>query len=184
MNLQEAVLRCQSEHFDYPEIIDVKSGLCDFPELNVKGIPSWDRRNNGEKRKAILEITTYRGISSNAIHFYGKIVADGVYQATLDNIQKPRNLTHEQEVKYPLFNYHYDFKIKRPITKAEIEKDINRWSIYYDEGDLIEGYENISELINDAKEIFSLRFTGDWDFLVQYPRGNKEKLELKNDPAN
>lgn len=179
MNLQEAFIRCQSEHFNYPEILNSEFGLHEVTELDVIGIPSWNRNNSKNKRKAILEIRTWMGISSNAIHFYGKIIADGVYQATLSNPKKPRSLSFEEEQNHPLLNYHYELKIKRLLTKEEIESDPKRWGDCYDEGDLVEGYEKIDELINDAKEIFNLRFIGDWDFYVQYPRGNKEKITFQ-----
>ena len=175
MTFQEAVTRSKSE---YPEIIDSKAGLFEIDELDVVGIPSWNRNNPNKKRKAILEITTFKGISSNAVHFYGKIVVDGVYQATLNNIEKPKNISQENRKKYPLLDYHYEFEIKRPLTKTEITSAPQRWYAYT-EGDLTSGYEDIEELINDAKEIIRLRFTGIWEFYVQYPRGNKEIMNIQ-----
>jgi hypothetical protein len=178
MNLEEAVIRCQSEKFNYPEIFDVSSGLYEVPELDVAGIPSWNRNNPKALRKAILEISTFRGISSEAIHYYGKIVVDGVYTATLSDIKISKGISFEQEEIHPLFNYNYVLEISKYLTSIEIEKDPNRWKDYYDEGDLVRGYEKIDELISDAKEILSLRFTGDWVFFVQYPKGNREKLDV------
>jgi len=177
MNREEAVKRSPSEHHNYPDIIDSNDGLIELVELDVAGIPSWNRHNSNLNRKIIVEITSYKGISWDAIHFYGKLIVDGVYQATLSNPEKPKNLSFEQEKTYPLLNYKYEFKIKRHLTKEEIEKDPQRWECY-DEGDLTQGYEKLDELIKDVKEIIKLRFTGDWDVYIQYPNGKREKLSL------
>jgi hypothetical protein len=177
MTLQEAINRCKSEHYEFPDIMDSNSGLFEVLELDIIGIPSWNRIDKTRKRKIILEIRTFKGISSDAIHYYGKLIVDGVYQATINNIEKPRNLSDEQEKKYPLLTYKYEFKIRRPLSKKEIETNYDRWYAY-SEGDLIEGYETIEELIRDTKDILRLRFIGEWDYWIQYPRGNKEILYI------
>ena len=177
MTLQEAVNRSQSEHNTYPDIIDSSAGLYEIPELNVVGIPTWDRRKNSAKRKAVLKITTFRGISSNATHFYGTLEVDGVYNATLDNIEMSRSLTTEQQKDHPFYNYKYNLKILRPITKEEIKLNPDR-TYCYTEGDLIRNFNSIKSLIDDTIKIFKLRFTGDWRFIVQYPRGNKEEIQI------
>lgn len=177
MNLQEAVSRSRDEfgRYEYPNIIDSSSGLFEVAELGVVGIPSWDRLQKGKKRKIVLEVRTWRGISGNAIHYYGKFVIDGVYTAELGNIEKSKSITIEQDEQYPLLRYSYDLKITRPLTKFEIDTQPDRWYCY-DEGDLINGYETLADLIADAKEIFKLRFTGEWNFYIQYPNGKKELM--------
>ena len=139
MTLQEASERSKSERYNFPDIIDSKAGLYEVPELNVVGIPTWNRINS-RKRRAILEITSFRGISSNAIHYYGKIAVEGVYQATLGNPEKPMNLSFAQEKEHPLLNFKYEFVVKRPLTKKEIETAPDRWEGYF-ENDLVRGYE-------------------------------------------
>jgi hypothetical protein len=178
MILDEAIKRCKSEQYEFPAVIDSNAGLIEILELNVIGIPTWNRFNKTKKRKIVLEITSYRGISSNAVHYYGKLVVDGVYQATLDDVEKPRNLSSEQEKKNPLLRYKYIFTIKRPLSNNEIESDPQRWE-GYDEGDMTNRYETTAELINDVIEILKLRFTGEWEFTVQYPRGNRETLNFQ-----
>lgn len=177
MTLQEAVNRSQSEHNDYPDIIDSSAGLYETPELNVVGIPTWDRRNIGIKRKVVLKISTFIGISSNATHYYGTLYVDGVYNARLDDIEIPRNLSSREIKPHPLYDYKYDFKILRPITKEEIELNPDK-NYHYKEGDLIRNFNSTKSLIDDAIEIFKLRFTGDWRFIVEYPRGNKEEIQI------
>lgn len=176
MTLEESILRCRCEHdIEYPDIIDSNSGLYETVELNAIGIPSWNRMNPNKKRNAFLQITSYRGISSEAIHFYGKIIVDGVYVATLDNMEKPRNLSYDEEKNHPLYNYKYDFIIKRSITIEEIESNPEKW-YNYNVGDFTQRYNTLTELISDAKEIFKLRFTGDWNFFVKYPNGKIIKI--------
>lgn len=176
MNLKEAVERSDNEKFSFPDIIDSKAGLFELPDLNIVGVSSW-KRNINKRRKAILEIRTFRGISSGAVHFYGKIIADGVYTAHLDDIESAFTISYELEEKYPLLQYSYEFVMKRPITKEEIDASPDK--LYYlKDGDLINKFNTMNQLINDAKEIFKLRFTGDWDYYIQYPAGRKEKIIL------
>lgn len=178
MNKEEAIKRSQAEKFNYPDVFDINCGLGTFPELGVKGIPSWGRGTLHKGRYAILEIRTFKGISFDAIHYYGKLIIDGVY---VDDIERPgysKNLTKEQETQNPLLNYHYDLKIKRPLTRKEIEGDPKRWGDYYNEGDLIDGYEDMNVLIEDTKEIMRIRFAGDWGFFYETPRGQMQKITL------
>ena len=178
MNLQEAVERSQCERYNFPDIITSDAGLFSVPELDVFGIPRWDRYNLKKKRKIVIKISTYRGISSDAIHYYSELVVDGVYQATLSNPDKPKNLSIDNLKTYPLLSYDYIFKIKRPLTKYEKTTDVRRWEYYY-ENDLVDGYEKLTELISDAKEIIRLRFTGKWDCFVENIYGKVEKVNLK-----
>jgi len=169
MTLEESILRCEQD-FNYPDIIDSNAGLYETVELNAVGIPSWNRLKINKKRTAFLQITSYRGISSEATHFYGKIIVEGVYVATLDNVERPRNLSNDEEINHPLYNYQYNFIIKRPVTFDEINSNPDKW-YNYNAGDLTIRYNSSEELISDAKEIFRLRFIGDWNFLVKYPNG-------------
>ena len=177
MTLQDAIHRCASEDSIFPDNISTESGLVEIPELGVVGIPTWNRANKNALRKIILEIRTYRGISSSAVHFYGHLVVDGVYQATLGDIETPKSLTFEQEKNNPLLQYKYNFIIKRPITKEEIESNPEMWDTYK-EGDLTYRFNTTESLISDTIEIIKLRFTGNWDIKVMYPSGRKETLKI------
>jgi hypothetical protein len=178
MNLKEAKIRCDSDKYYYPDVIHSTDGLGKFPELNTIGIPTWYRIGKTEKpRKVTVKITTYRGIASNAIHYYAKIIADGVYTGDLNNPEKTVNLTKQQIEENPLLDYTYNFTLRRPITQKEIDSDPEKL-YYFQEGDLTEKYENIDELVSDVKEILKLRFVGNWDYIIQYPRGNKEIIKI------
>lgn len=178
MTLQEAVNRSKDEEEKFPDVINSDAGLQAVPELNTIGIPTWNRIRKDRKRKIVLEIRSWKGMSWNAIHYYGKLIVDGVYTGKMDDPDECTNLSHEDEIKYPLFKYHYYFKIKKPLTKQEIESNPKRWEFYYKEGDLIEGFETSEELIADTKKIIKLRFTGDWDYFIQFPNGKKVTLTL------
>jgi hypothetical protein len=181
MDLQEAVRRSQHERLDFPDVINSSAGFIIVPEINVEGLPVWNPNRINRKRRVVLNIRTFRGISTNAIHFYGELNVEGVIARILDSepvLMNSRFLNSSEEKLYPLLTYRYDFKITRPITQKEIDSGINRWGGYLKVGDLIEAFNSVQELISDAKEIMKLRFTGDWEYLIQYPRGNKEQLEL------
>lgn len=173
MDISEAVNRSVSEQYNFPELINSDAGLGKVEELGVMGIPSWQRTGVVRKRKVVLEIRTFKGISSNAIHYYGKIVADGVYVGDINDTTKPKTLSYKQEEQYPLLNYKYEFKVLRPITEKEIKTYPDRFYMYK-AGDLIEGFESMSELVDDGIKILKLRFVGDWEYIIQYPAGRKE----------
>lgn len=61
------------------------------------------------------------------------------------------------------------------ITIEEIESNPEKW-YNYNVGDFTQRYNTLTELISDAKEIFKLRFTGDWNFFVKYPNGKIIKI--------
>ena len=79
----------------------------------------------------------------------------------------------------PLAHYTYELVLKRPLTKEEIDKDPERWGDYYDEGDLTNCFETIEDVIELAKQVFRLRFTGEWEFYVESPYNKyRGKLEI------
>lgn len=174
MTLQEAVARTNGCK-NLPDVISSDAGLITIEELNVVGIPSWDRKNVGKPRKVLLKITTWRGISTEAIHYYGVLIVDGVYTAKMGDLQTTQNLSEEEEEKYPLLKYSYSLKITRQILQSEIDQDADRW-YSYEVGDNTNAFETIEELISVAREICNLRFSGNWQFLLQYPNGNTVDL--------
>lgn len=81
MNIKEAVEHCYDRR-DYPEVICDDAGLdISIPGFITKG--PWVRDNS--PRVIALEISTYRGVSWDAIHYYGNISVDGVYFSPEDN---------------------------------------------------------------------------------------------------
>lgn len=59
-----------------------------------------------------------------------------------------------------------------------------RWGDYYNEGDLTNCFNTIEEIIALAKEVFRLRFIGDWEFYVESPYSRYDgKLDINNQPT-
>lgn len=79
-----------------------------------------------------LEISSYRGISWNAIHYYGSLHINGISFSQEDNLNTYTMCkeTYEAERKNPLAAGVYYVELVRPITREEIEKDKSRWNGY------------------------------------------------------
>ena len=75
--------------------------------------------------KAIIDITSYRGISSDAIHYYGR------FQTTSDFER---------------------LELKRPITKEELEKYPDRFYCY-EEGDMINAFNTWRDVIDAGAKV-------------------------------
>jgi hypothetical protein len=74
MNIKEAIEHCWDRK-DYPEVFRDDAGLdISIPGFITRG--SWIRNNS--PRTVTLDVTTYRGVSWNAVHYYGNIIIDGV----------------------------------------------------------------------------------------------------------
>jgi len=107
--LREIVRRSQSERYDYPDIFNDDCGL-DLTGYNglFHAVPSWGHRKTNTLRRITLEITTYRGISANAIHFYGKLEVQGVSMAyNKETYDYDRKAESEWERKNPNSQYFY-----------------------------------------------------------------------------
>lgn len=79
---------------------------------------------NNSPRTVTLDITTYRGVSWNAVHYYGNIIIDGVSFSPEDspNTYTMCTETYEAEEKNPLAAGFYRIELVRPVTSEEIEK--------------------------------------------------------------
>lgn len=166
--------------FDFPLKIDDKAGL-DFKDDETVAI----RVNSGifEKKSKTrcvkLEITSFRGISWGAMHYYGKMFADGIDFQRLDN----PNITISNwfaRLKNPLHQWKYEFDLRRPATQEEINHDPDRWR-GYDPGDFTSSFDTKEEIIALAKECFKMRFTGEWELWVEdctIARNNIYQIEL------
>lgn len=167
MTLEQAVKQSQGEKHVYPDVFSDSCGLdIVLPEDKLHAIRSWGYTKGNPKRRATLDITTFRGVSFNAIHYYGKIEIQGV------NMECDGEPGHSRMVfddNIPLAHYIYYLELTRPLSKKEIDEDPERWGDYYNEGDLTNCFEAIGDVVALAKEIFRLRFTGDWEFCVESP---------------
>ena len=72
MEMKEVMSYCM-DRYDYPQFFDINIGK-DF-KLETK--PDYNAEVR-EPRRVVIKISTYRGVSSGAIHYYAKIEADGI----------------------------------------------------------------------------------------------------------
>lgn len=150
---------------DFPLVIDDQAGL-DFKDEKTKAILA----NTGlfekkSKTRAVkLEITSFRGISWGAIHYYGKLIADGIEFQLLDQPNTTTSNWEAQKIN-PLHQWNYKFDLKRPVTQQEIDKDSDRWD-YYAPGDFTTSFDTKEEIIALAKQCFKMRFSGKWELWV------------------
>lgn len=167
MTLKEAVNRSVSEKYNFPDIFKDNCGLdIVLPEQKLHAVKSWGYTKNSQKRRVTLEITSFVGISFNAIHYYGKLNVQGV---NMEYDEHPGRSTMLFDDDLPLGHYTYKLELRRPLTQREVDEDPSRWGDYYDVGDLTNCFETIEEIIEEAKEIFKLRFEGDWELHCDSP---------------
>lgn len=171
MELQKLIEQSTNEQYNYPDIFTDLCGLdIVIPEKKLHAVPlgveSWKYNENNKKRKATLEITTFKGISFNAQHYYGKINIQGV---DMVHDEDPNRFTMILDDNIPLAHYNYELTLKRPLTLQEINDDPDRWGTYYNEGDLTYCFDKIYDILILAKEVFEKRFVGEWNFCVNIP---------------
>lgn len=114
-----------------------------------------------------LDVTTYRGVSWNAVHYYGNIIIDGVSFSPEDspNTYTMCTETYEAEEKNPLAAGFYRIELVRPVTSEEIEKDSSRWN-GYKVGDKTNAFYSPEDVIAIAKEVCKARFLGNWKLKI------------------
>lgn len=134
-----------------------------FLDLSLGG--SWIRNNS--PRTVTLDVTTYRGVSWNAVHYYGNIIIDGVSFSPEDspNTYTMCTETYEAEEKNPLAAGFYRIELVRPVTSEEIEKDSSRWN-GYKVGDKTNAFYSPEDVIAIAKEVCKARFLGNWKLKI------------------
>jgi hypothetical protein len=168
LTLEEAILLSPSDDRDeiYPDVFNDDCGLSEKSPEGYTTSKNWKT-----KRKVVLDIDSWKGISIGAIHYYGKFIIDGVQSISSEGHSFWSSGYHKN-----LMNSRYYLKIHRRLTKEELEKDPDRWR-WYDEGDLVTGFESITELKKLAIEIFKLRFSGkNWKLYYQHSGGDIRPL--------
>lgn len=168
MTLEQALAHCR-DNYNYPQVFDINCGLdVIIPELKLHAEKAWK-----DKRSVTLEISSFQGMCSDAIHFYGKIHIRGV-NMVFD--EKPNSSTFVDGDKYPLGGYTYEIEIIRQITDEERESDPERWEYYIGDSPT-NAFETVEELVKVFREICNNRFQGEgWEFLVQSVYGDIKPL--------
>ena len=152
--------------FDSLLEIDDKAGL-DYKDEETRAIlhNSCIYQKKSKTRCVKLEITSFRGVSWGAMHYYGKLIADGI---DFQFIADPKTTTSNWEAEKisPLYQWHYEFELRRPATSEEIERDPDRWYGYHP-GEFTSSFDTKEEIIALAKECFKMRFKGEWELWVE-----------------
>lgn len=175
MELQEIVKRSEPERYVLPDIIDSDYGLIDLSEFGMQTVPQWGRRKNNPCRRATLKISTFRGISSNAIHYYGTIELQGIFISTAEDKEKPEHNTMAVEKEFfPQLEYSHTLKLRRPVTEEDKEADKEarceadiRFD-HYQVGALTDRFNKIEDLVSFAKVVFDARLKGLWELYIEY----------------
>lgn len=125
MNIKGAIEHCLDRKA-YPEVFRNDAGLdVSIPGFITRG--SWIRNNSS--RTVTLDVTTYRGVSWNAAHYYGNNTIEGAGFSPEDcpNTYTMCKETYEAEEKNPLAAGFYKTELVRPVTCEEIEENNSRW---------------------------------------------------------
>lgn len=114
-----------------------------------------------------LDITSWRGISINAIHYYGEIVAMGPYLSKTDEhgdslcvggfICDEWGAMSRNDRKF--VNEDYRIEVVRPLSQNEIDEDPERWRGYI-EGCSVNSFCSLDDVISISKKIIRARFPG------------------------
>lgn len=162
MTLSEAVI-LSYDHGDYPDIFPVDYGmdlkLYTVPDLKIK---IWN------PRVARIEVTSFIGVSAGAIHYYSKIVADGVslYRDTSKGriivggyvCEEFSKICKDSKGKYDPV---YQIDVLRQVTESEIRQDPIRWH-GYSQGDITNAFCTEESAIEQALSVAKLRFSEGW----------------------
>lgn len=180
MEFSQIVELSSGEKYSYPDVFNDTCGLDVIVKDGYHPQGYWIRR--GINRRAVLHITSFVGVSSNAEHYYGEIKIDGVWQ---HNNQNPSRSTSSSEFAKinPLSDTSYTLTLHRRVTQDDKDKDKEarrqadvkfEWQ---DVGDKTYRFNSIDDLTNFANIVFKTRFSGKWDFYV-YIRGRMSKVEI------
>ena len=170
LTLQEA----NDQSYDrglYPDFFPVNIGddfkLESHPELFVR-IPN--------PRKVRIEITSYRGFCMEAVHYYAKIIADGIKRCCKNEdgrISGVYGYLGEEFNSLPrdkraIWGGNYEIEVARPITKEDKVKDPRRWEDYT-VGENTSAFNTAEEAEETAKAIVAARFGEGWKVEIDNP---------------
>lgn len=166
MTLDEAV-KCCIDRNNYPAFFKIDVGR----NFHLETKPDYYCEIN-DFRNVKIEITSFRGVSCGAQHYYAKIIADGIkiFSYEKGTGGKVRKVYHGGYVcdeyskllkNNPLWDLFYEIEVCRPLTQQEIDEDPERWE-YYDAGQLTNAFYTKEEAIKQAKDIIKARFDVDW----------------------
>ena len=161
MKVPKEIMECSSDRGVLPEYFNINVGL-DFklktrPELYAKV-------NNPRTVKIIL--TTFRGLSWDAVHYYSKIEADGIYIVDPETnysiggyiCEEYKNLPKEKDA---IWSWKYEIEVERYITQQELDENPNRWR-GYELGWTTNAFYTKEDALAQALKIVEARFSPEW----------------------
>lgn len=173
LTLQEAVSRSY-DRGRYPDFFPVNIGddfkLESSPELFVR-IP--------DPRGVRIEITSYRGICWNAVHYYAAIKADGIERCKYQDFNGKKQLVCVSgylgeefnslpREKQDIWGGGYYIEVAREVTQADVDKDPQRWK-GYEPGRHTNAFNSAEEAEEEAKAIVDARFGEGWKVIIDNP---------------
>lgn len=175
LTLQEAV-DLSYDRGRYPDFFPVNIGddfkLESCPELFVK-IPN--------PREVRIQITSFRGISWNAVHYYATIEADGINRLRYEDYdgtgtKRPVSVSGYlgeefnslPREKRDIWGANYHIEAAREVTQEDIKNDPQRWE-HYNSGDRTNAFNTAEEAEATARAIVSARFSEEWKVTIDNP---------------
>lgn len=159
---------CCDRRDDYPFVFTKDYGL----DVKVPGHPEYFV-NPPQNQNVSLEISTWRGISPDAIHYYGRIRAKSPVLCRIGEDGRVRicggyicKEWHDMPIAGRKFvGEGYVIEIVRFVTKSECEDDPNRWGIY-DPCYRTNAFDTVADVLAIGKKIIAARFPG-WEVKVE-----------------
>lgn len=115
-----------------------------------------------EKREVIFRISTYRGISVGAIHYYGRLV---VYDLSLKHENGISNIGGSFDKFKPKEAKGFDIEIQRKITEKELKDYPDRFKGYR-VGSSTSCFYTKKSLIEAGKKVFKRKFEEGWELCI------------------
>lgn len=125
---------------------------------------TWDNKKckavlTDKVREVRLRISSWVGMSCDAVHYYGKLYTNDLYyeqqgQKGFSNSSCQPEITQGIEIT-----------LRRPLTLNEIRENEERFKGYR-VGEYINAFIDKKELIVLAQKIFKEKFVGNWKFVI------------------
>ena len=119
--------------------------------------------NKQSRRDVTLTISSFRGISPGAVHYYGRLSTSGL---SFKNKEGERlNISGSFDKYKPKECLHFTIDLVRILTKEELEKWPDRF-VGYRPGYTTNCFNTKQEVMDKGKEVFLKRFKGNWELEI------------------
>jgi hypothetical protein len=164
--LQVAIEHCRHEYgsANVPDVIPIDFGV-GIKFKDDKGV-EYTTAPRSDHQYINCRITSFRGMSPGAIHYYGKIrISDPSLIYIEDGKQRKCSIGGYFDRHKPNEAKGIEIDVVRKLTQKEIDEEPQRWE-RYDAGDETNCWENEEELIDVIKKIIKHRFKG-WKYRIE-----------------